>query len=373
MSLSRQAVEDLLCQRFGTGVELIATGPMGGDGELTQGMKGLGYGTPVLVRYRVDGREAEAVLSTMRGDHFGHQFWWDRAHVLAAQYTDAFHMDRHAPPLALAWSGGDGGLHLLQDVQEFALMTERVPGSDYYHDLYRIADGDLREADREQVREFARWLAQLHATKHPDKQDEAPLYRRRMRELIGASECIFGIIDEAWDHPCAFFTPADFAALEKRLVDWRWKLSGYTHRLCDVHGDFHPWNVLVDADDPQAFRVLDRSRGRWGDGASDVAGMAINFLLFGLRTAADEGREPVLDGPFSTLWDDFFAAYLQATGDDELAEVLNPFFVFRALVVASPRWYPDHPDAVRRALLAFVRNVAEAERFDHTAVDGYLR
>lgn len=42
-------------------------------------------------------------------------------------------------------------------------------------------------------------------------------------------------------------------------------------RLRQVHGDFHPWKILFElgAD----FRLLDRSRGEFGDPADDVTSL----------------------------------------------------------------------------------------------------
>jgi aminoglycoside phosphotransferase (APT) family kinase protein len=67
------------------------------------------------------------------------------------------------------------------------------------------------------------------------------------------------------------------AAIEKRCVDWRWKLKGRIHRLRQAHGDFHPWNILFDQG--AEFCVLDRSRGEWGDPADDVTCLTMNYLF----------------------------------------------------------------------------------------------
>jgi hypothetical protein len=48
-----------------------------------------------------------------------------------------------------------------------------------------------------------------------------------------------------------------------------------------------------------------------------------------------------------------------------------PFFAFRALVIASPVWYPKLPMDVRRRLFQFMENVLEASRFDPARVNAY--
>jgi hypothetical protein len=346
---------------YGPGARLASTGKIGSPEE--QGMKELGYGKPLLVRFEVDGEAREGVLSTMRGDKYGHQFYWDRAHVLLCQYETAKRMHRHVKALGLGYLDEQDTFHHLQDPKEFFILNERITGRDYFLDLERVRGGELRDFDLDLAREFARWMAGLHAEKHGDKD----LYYRRIRDTIGHSECILGLIDEAYPRHYERFPEPRFRALEKRLIDWRWKLKGYTHRLSAVHGDFHPWNVLVceDCEGPE-FAVLDRSRGEWGEPADDLSTMAINYILFGLYDT------PRLDGDFLTLYRTLFETYLEASGDEEILEVMAPFFVFRALVVASPDWYPSHPDPVRDGLFRFMENVLEDDVFDWRNVNKYM-
>jgi hypothetical protein len=47
------------------------------------------------------------------------------------------------------------------------------------------------------------------------------------------------------------------------------------------------WNVLRRPDD--AFTLLDRSRGEWGEPADDVSCMAINYLSFSLQARGELG------------------------------------------------------------------------------------
>ena len=173
-----------------------------------------------------------------------------------------------------------------------------------------------------------------------------------------------GLVDEAFPHPYSEYPDERFQALERAVLDWRWKLKGYAHRLAAVHGDLHPWNVLVDG--KGGFSVLDRSRGEWGEPAGDLATLAINYLLFGLYD------KPRLQGDFERLYRVWFEEYLERTGDAEALEVIAPFFVFRALVIASPEWYPSHPPEVRRGLFRFMENVLREERFDWERINRYM-
>ena len=115
-----------------------------------------------------------------------------------------------------------------------------------------------------------------------------------------------------------------------------------------------------------SFSVLDRSRGEWGEPGGDLVTMAINYLLWSLY------EHDLLSGPWEVMYRAYFEEYLERTGDTEILEVLAPFFVFRGLVIASPEWYPDHPEPVRRGLLNLIVNVLEDDRFDWENINKYM-
>ena len=115
------------------------------------------------------------------------------------------------------------------------------------------------------------------------------------------------------------------------------------------------------------FTLLDRSRGEWGDAADDVSCMAINYLFFSLQTHGQ------LTGPLRELWLRFWERYLAATQDEEMRRVIPPYFVWRALVLASPLWYPHLDVGVRRLLFRFIQRLLEIEAFDWQKVDELLR
>jgi aminoglycoside phosphotransferase family enzyme len=131
-----------------------------------------------------------------------------------------------------------------------------------------------------------------------------------------------------------------------------------------VHGDFHPWNILFR--EGVDFTVLDRSRGEWGEPADDVSAMTMNYVFYSLQ------KYGKLTGIFENLFGLFWENYLQKTNDVEILEVVQLFYAWRGLVVASPIWYPHLEEQVRIKLLNFVKNVLTCEKFDLTRVNYYL-
>lgn len=361
-NLIHAEVQKYLEGLFGGGVKLVSVGGMPATGAKDE-LKGFGYGEPVLVEYEQDGKLAKAVLGSARADGgFGHDFLADKAHgVILAQETFN-RLPRHIKLLDSGAITRDGRLVSIGEADNFFIFDEYVGGKEYFRDLERIkTDGSLKDNDRDRCRALAGYLAEIHG----EKEDAPELYVRRIRDLIGHGECIMGLID-SYPHDWSFPYPGVLRDIEAACVEWRWRLRGREHRLSVEHGDFHPWNVLFMADSGTDFMVLDRSRGEFGEAADDVAAMSINYIFYALQERGS------FDGPFKELFEIFWREYLEASGDGEVMTVIQPFYAWRGLVVASPVWYPHLSDEIRHQLFNFILNVLDTEKFSPGDIAEYL-
>lgn len=351
----RRSLVEYAERRFGARPSEVQ--PLGTDG----GVKELGYGAPVRLVFG-DGGPPDVVVHRLRSGGYGHETLADHAAEAFFAWDTFSRLPGHARALDVGVVSGEGQLVSLADTRDLFYVTEFVEGRPYFHDLDEIAArGSLTARDVERIDHLARYLASIHR----DRRDAPELYLRRVRELFGHHECLSGLLDsyDAFDTE-AYAPKAFLEDLERRAVAQRHRLKRRVHRLAVVHGDFHPWNILFD--DAGVLHLLDRSRGELGEPADDLAALAINPLFFALRAHGS------FTAGLRALWDRLFATYLAETGDHEVLEALPPFLVFRALVVASPAWYPHVDVEVRRALFCFVDRAIGAERLDPSTVERWL-
>jgi len=360
-SLRRESLEKYLSELYGQPVRVVGFGELGKVvGKAEEELKGFGYGRPYVIEFEVGGERLRAVLETVKPGPFGHEHFSDRAKILLWQHEAFNKLPRHVRSIDVGAFTESGGLKSLGDCREFFILVEYVEGREYHFDLDRIRDtGVMEPLDLERCKALAKYLAEIHSV----KLDNPGLYVRRIRELVGHGECIMGLTDS---YPEGLeYAPWSFLEeVEKMCVEWRWRLKRKTYRLSQVHGDFHPWNVLFR--EGTDFTVLDRSRGEWGEPADDVTSMTINYIFYSLQAY---GR---LEGPFEKLFKTFWNTYIDQTGDEEMLEVVQPFYAWRGLVVASPVWYPNLPRDVRVKLFNFIKNVLRTERFDLDGVNELL-
>lgn len=354
--VSIDSIREYMEERFGGPVELVGTDRLGGFADT---IKKLGYGETFMITFRQEDQERSVVFSTMRKDKYGHQYLWDRAHVLLFQYAAGQRLPRHALPLDVGYFTDQGKACSVRDANAYFLLTEKVEGTDYFLDLKRLLSESLSGLDIERAKALGGYLAEVHS----EKKDDPDLYVRKVRDHVGHGECIMGIID-GYPRHYKYCSDEAFCEIETRCVEWRWKLKDYTGRLCREHGDFHPWNVKFR--EGTDFSTFDRSRGEYGEAADDVATMSINYILYSLL------RYGKLDGAYRKLHDAYMETYLDKTKDQEIFDVIQPFYAFRGLVIASPEWYPDHPEEIRTRLFNFIRNILATDRVRMDELNQYL-
>jgi aminoglycoside phosphotransferase (APT) family kinase protein len=363
---------DYLATLYGGAIELHAVHKL--KESTADKLKQFGYGNPLLIEFSHihpsdqappgEIRREQVVLHTMAPERFGHERRADRAYNLLLEYDTFNKLPHHAPSADVGALTHRGEFISLGEADEFFHLSTYVPGTLYAHDLPAIAKRNaLLPADRHRAEILADYLATIHAVRPTNPALTDQLYCRAWRDLVGHGEGIMGMLD-SYPADFAVAPPTRLAAIERRCVTWRWRLKDRSHRLRQVHGDFHPWNILFQEDNQIA--LLDRSRGEWGEPADDVSALTINYLLFSLRSV---GR---LAGPFAELFHHFWDRYMTQRTDAEILEVVPPFFAWRALVVAHPVWYPTLDEGVRAALFRFIDAILAAERFDPALVNDYL-
>jgi len=336
--------------------------PLGPDVRAGATRKAEGYGQPLRLTVREPGGGTRVlVFRTMAANEFGHDRRSDRAAGMLLSHDTFGLIPDHVRALDVGAIASDGRLVSLRAAGEVYLLTTWAEGALYAEDLRRIArEGTAEPLDLERCEALARWLAALHARRIADPAG----WRRAVRDLLGHGEGIFGMVD-AYPPGTPGAPPDRLRDIERRCLEWRWKLRAREGRLLRVHGDFHPFNIVFAAG--TRFTLLDASRGCQGDAADDVTALSVNYVFFGLSRPQSWARGL---GP---LWHRFWRSYLEASRDEALLEVAAPFLAWRALVVASPRFYPGMAPAAREALLGLAERALDAPSFDPAWAEDLFR
>lgn len=345
--MDRSADIARIAQQLFPDSEVVRVVPLGPDAESGgTAEKAIGYGEPARVVLRGEQGERSIVFHTEAANPFGHDRRSDRARDMLLAYDTFADIPRHVRALDVGALLTAGGSVSLRGADELYLVTEWAEGELYAHALRRVAtSGRATDDDVNRVEQIVDYLVALHA----EKMVVPGAYRRSIRDLVGSGEGIYGLVD-GYPEDVAGAPRERLEALEARAAGWRWRLRDAEPRLSKIHGDFHPFNVLLQAD---GIGTLDASRGCLGDPADDVTCLAINFVFFALEApdAWDRG--------LGVLWRTFFQRYLAHSRDEEVLSVAPPFFAWRALVVANPRFYPAISPATRDRILALAERTLD--------------
>ncbi len=350
----REAVSSLVPGAIVEEVAPLAPDEARGDTEKVEG-----YGKPLRVAIREpSGLRRYLVFRTASPNEFGHDRRSDRADELLLAYDLFGRIPGHVRALDVGAIDPGGRLVSLRDAGEFYLVTDFAEGTLYAEDLRRVArEGAVRPLDLARCDALAAFLARLHAEKVKDP----AAWRRAVRDLLGHGEGIFGMVDGYPENTPAAPTER-LRHIEERCLAWRWALRGRTQRLARTHGDFHPFNLVfrdaAPAVDPTCFAALDASRGGMGDPADDVTALTVNYVFFALEHRGAWARG------LGVLWRRFWKGYLSASGDEGVLASAPPYLAWRALVVASPRFYPHLSPPARDAILGLAERALAGDRFD---------
>jgi aminoglycoside phosphotransferase (APT) family kinase protein len=360
MQLELGELARYLEERYGDSVQIQEVGQLGGEVTGAAALKRFGYGRPLLVEYKAGERRIQEVFHCIRRNAFGRERDDDRVAAVWLDFRTFNRLPRHVPAKDMVILTAEGTVQSIRSAEEVLLVTAYRPGHLYAEDLLRIRDeGIVQPLDIRRVEVLAAYLSEIHQVKYEDP----ALWRRRLRDLVGHGEGIMGLTD-SYPQGLPYVTETELRSMEELANHWRWRLKPLSHRLSQVHGDFHPFNILFEED--LCFHILDRSRGEWGEPADDVSCMTINYLFFSLQ------RYSGLKEPFRELHDRFWESYLALEPDVGLALAIQPWLAWRALVLASPIWYPTISEGVRRKLLVFARRVMLTDQYEYQQVDQYL-
>jgi hypothetical protein len=363
--------EKFLKESIGEQVRVLNIEPIKRDKSYTGGL-----GSTYFIELETeDGKKK--VVAKISGKKFGRENPEDRAKdALWIHRTST--LPRQPKAIAVGSITKDGRIIPLRSDSEYVVVLEEAKGISYHIYLNNILkmsknfNYGLSEHDLKATLNLSNYLVEIHKRKSFPE-----LYKRHIGDIVGGPEGILGVdrllwkvLDEKEVKEKLGKSKAELRKeiieLKKKAIEHADRIEDMTHRCSRIHGDFHPFENILFSDYPTDFWVLDRSRAEFGEPADDVTAMWINYLNYALL---DEGS---YRGKFKKLGDSFLENYLEKTNDYEMLKVVQPFFIWRGLVIATPVWYPETPVDVRNKIFNFMKNVSDVEEFNPKEVNSYL-
>lgn len=328
------------------------------------------HGTGYSVRFKLKGKENKVVLRTLRPEGFSHDYFSDRAASFIMQH-ELSKIKNHIKSIDVGGYTPKGKLVSLGDCKEFFQIVEFVKGKEYLHDLLDIMKrGKLVKADKDKAVLLSNYLVWLHKEKYNPKVKKSEkkalassIYRRHLRDCIGNGEMLMGVIDTYPDN-LKWTNRKEFAWIIGKAAELRECLKDDYKRLCRMHGDFHPANVVFKG---KKIIVLDASREFYGDPADDFLSMALNYLWYAIQ------HKGSFSGPFKELFDIYWNNYMKKTKDYKIRKIAPIFIAFRYVVMAHPTFFDFQSDKVRRKLFNVIKNTLKAKEFNPNNINRYIR
>ncbi len=358
MTINESGLKKYLENKFKGKIDSFAMNPLG------KGCLGIGY----LLEFEINGEKYRKILKSLFTENMGKDYPADRAQSLILAHFSYSLMENHIKSVDVIGLEKNGGVISVGGAKEFFIIMEEAGGEDYFNDLKKIGQRNkIENADKNKALILARFLAKLHK----EKFDKESLYKRKIRDVVGAGESIMGFMD-MYPEKLDWFPQKTQIKIVQKAVEYWMKDKYKTKRLCRVHGDFHPGNIwFKNATD---FALLDRARGEFGEAADDITALAINFIFYSLIYKGE------FSGALKELSDIFVKEYFRLSGDKEMEKIIAPYWAFRAAVLCNPCFYPDSffNDSkkaifVRKKMIDFSVNILEDKKFSWKKINDYLK
>tara|TARA_Y100000034_G_scaffold130444_1_gene188943 strand:- start:20 stop:1081 length:1062 start_codon:yes stop_codon:yes gene_type:complete len=326
--------------------------------KLGEGVVGTGYG----VSFKLNNKPQKKILKTLFTENLNLDHYSDRAKSLLLANENYNTMDKHVKSVDVVGVDKKGGFISVGGAEEFFILMEEAKGKDFFKDLEGLKElNDVKD----KVVKLSEFLIKIHG----NKIDSSSLYKRKIRDTIG-SECLMGVFD-IYPEEVNWTSGEEIGEIVKRSVDYWVRTKNMKHRLCEIHGDFHPGNLWFGKNGD--FTVLDRARGTYGEAADDLTAFLINPIFYSLA------KQGSFSGAYKELFDLFWNTYFEKTMDKEMRKVMAPYFAFRVAVVCTPAFYGDDffgdsgkARLVRRKLFNFALNVLKDSEFRPEKINEYL-
>lgn len=362
-NFSKREISGRLAELLGKKIEDLEIKKLG------KGCLGAGY----ALDFKTGGKKQRKILKGMYACHLNSDYPADRAQALILAHRDYGKIPEHIKSLDVWGATRSGKIISMGNAAEFFILMDEAEGEDYFNDLKNISEsGKITARDEKRIKTLARFLVGLHRKKFPkiDSEQAKSLYKRKIRDTIGCGASIMGILD-MYPEKCAWIGGKEILRIVNGAAEYWARDRFLEKRLCQIHGDFHPGNIWFDKSGK--FSVLDRARGEYGEAADDLAALSINFVFLSLVYFKKFAE------PFKKLADIFFREYFKALSDRRMAEVSQPYFAFRAVIVANPSFYPDkffggkkEANFVRRKMIEFALNILNAKKVNFNKLGDYL-
>lgn len=328
------------------------------------------HGTGYLIRFEVKGKEKAVVLRTLRPEGFSHDYFSDRASSFILQHELSKNVKNHLKSIDVGGYTAKGELVSVGECKEFFQVVELVKGKEYVKDLLEIMKKKgVTKEDKDKALMLSNYLVELHKEKYnpavsksEKKVLASSIYRRHLRDCIGHGEMLIGVID-TYPDKLTWTNRKEFAWIIGKAAELREELKDDYKRLCRIHGDFHPANIVFN----NKLIVLDASRELFGDPVDDVISLGLNYIWYAIQHKGN------FSGPFKELFDIFWNNYMKKTRDYKIRKIAPIFIAFRYTVMAHPIFFKAQSNSVRRKLFNIINNTLKLKEFNPEDINRYIK